>query len=203
MENNENFKNQQTQAPTNPPEITFNPSSTPKKPIYKKWWFWLIIGFVVLAIVIGSSSESNDNQGSGTTEDGSQNSSAASGSISKNNLGDYNVVIESCRLAKDYSGKPIAIIKYKFTNDSDDAISFWLAIDDNVYQNDIGLNICYLAADSANYSTDNQYKDVRKGATLEVEVAYELNDTSTPIQVEVCEYISFNNKKVTKTFTIN
>ena len=41
-----------------------------------------------------------------------------------------------------------------------------------------------------------------KGATIEVEVAYELNDTTTDIEVEVSELISFNDSMITKTFSI-
>ena len=106
-------------------------------------------------------------------------------------------------MATDYAGNPIVIVKYKFTNNSDDPIAFWLAVDENVFQNDIGLNVCYLASDSANYSTDNQMKEIRKGATIEVEVAYTLNDTTTPIEVEVKELISFSDKTITKKFNID
>ena len=192
MDTNQNFENQQNSTQ---PEASVNSNAVApavKTPIYKKWWFWVIIGVVIIAIIAGSGSGS-DNQGSGD----------ASGNSGKNNLGKYNVVIDSCRLATDYAGNPIVIVKYKFTNNSDDPIAFWLAVDENVFQNDIGLNVCYLASDSANYSTDNQMKEIRKGATIEVEVAYTLNDTTTPIEVEVKELISFSDKTITKKFNID
>ena len=117
-------------------------------------------------------------------------------------LGDYGVSIESCRIARDYADNPIVIVKYKFTNYDDDAISFMAALTDTVYQNGVGLNQCYLADDSANYSTDNQTKEVKKNASLDVEVAYKLNDTTTDIEVEVSKWISFSDKKITKVFSI-
>ena len=117
-------------------------------------------------------------------------------------LGNYEVVIESCRLAEDYSGEPIVIVKYKFTNNDDDASCFSFSIEDNVYQDGVGLNTCYFADDSANYSSDNQLKEIKTGVSLEVEVAYELNDTTTDVEVEVSELISLSKKKITKTFTI-
>ena len=122
---------------------------------------------------------------------------------SASNLGNYNIVIDSCRLAEDYSGEPIVIVKYLFTNNDDDPVSFMVAVSDDVFQNGVGLNSCYLVDDSANYSSENQMKEIKKGVTLEVEVAYELNDTTTDIEVEVSEFISFNDKKVTKSFKIN
>ena len=117
-------------------------------------------------------------------------------------LGDYTLEILSCRLAKDYENKDIVIVKYAFTNNGDSAASFSFAFDDAVFQNGVGLNECYFAADSADYSSDNQSKEIQKGARLEVEVAYELNDAETKIDVEVKELISFSDKKITKTFEI-
>ncbi len=162
-----------------------------------------VISVILLVVVltfsfvscVGTPSENGTNdQGTGT----------AGGSSTKSNLGDYNVVIESCRLAEDYTGKPIVIVKYIFTNNSDEPEAFSWSVDDNVYQDGIGLNGSYVTADSADYSSDNQTKEIKPGATLEVEVAYELNDTTTDIEVEVSEMFSWGEKKkVTKTFTIN
>ena len=43
---------------------------------------------------------------------------------------------------------------------------------------------------------------IKAGVSLDVEVAYELNDTTTDIEVEVKELISFDDDLVTKTFSI-
>ena len=160
----------------------------------KKFLSVLMLLAISVCLLVSCVDTSNDDQGKGNASQGS----------SSGNLGDYNVIIESCRLGVDYENDPIVIVKYKFTNVSDDeAASFWLSVDDKVYQDGIGLNKCYVADDSANYSEDNQSKEIKKGNSIYVEVAYELNDTSTDIEVEVSEYISFNDKKVVKTFSIN
>lgn len=118
-------------------------------------------------------------------------------------IGDYSVVIDSCRLAKDYEGKDVVIVKYIFTNVSDDsAAAFMFVVEDAVYQNGVGLNDSLFVDDSANYSIDNQTKEIKQGASIEVEVAYELNDITTDIDVEVSEFISFDDKVITKTFVI-
>lgn len=154
----------------------------------------LIFTFGIFALGSGESE---------TEEQGSQKVEAAEKpESSSNKLGDYQLEIKGCRLAKDFEGKDIVIVKYTFTNNSDDATSFTFAFDDNAYQDGIGLNGSYFAADSANYNSDNQTKDIQKGATLDVEVAYELNDTTTDVVVEVSELISFNDDKITKTFSI-
>ena len=65
------------------------------------------------------------------------------------------------------------------------------------------FNEAYVLKESANYEPDNQTKEIKKGATIEVEVAYELNDTTIDIEVEVKELFSFSDKTITKTFSIS
>ncbi len=156
-----------------------------------------IVGtFFIFALGSGSTDENNNaNQGTGSAEkNNSENSNA---------LGDYTVDIVSCRLAKDYEGKDVVIVKYHFANvNGNSAQAFYIAIDDNVYQNGVGLNEAYVLNDDANYSSDNQMKEIKKGASIDVEVAYVLNDATTDIEVEVKELFSFDDKVITKTFTI-
>lgn len=142
---------------------------------------------------LGSGDSSNVEQGEGTAEQ----------SGTESNIGDYTVVIDSCRLAKDYEGDAVVIVKYIYTNVADDdATSFMVAFDETVYQSGVGLNEAYVLDDSANYTAENQIKEIKKGASLDVEVAYELNDTTTDIEVEVKELFSFDDTTITKTFTI-
>lgn len=151
----------------------------------------LVLMFAMFAL--GSGEDTSEDQGKGTVESGE----------SDTNIGDYTVEIQSCRLAKDYEGKGVVIVKYLYTNvANDDATAFFTAFDETVYQNGVGLNESYFVDDSANYSSDNQMKEIKKGASLEVEVAYELNDTTTDIEVEVKELFSFDNTTITKTFSI-
>ena len=138
---------------------------------------------------LGSGESTTTDQGSGKAEE-------------KGNLGDYTVEIKSCRLAKDYQGKDVVIVNYGYTNNAENSKSFAGTFDDQVYQNGVGLNKAYMLADSAKYSADNQMKEIKKGATLDVEVAYELNDSTTDIEVEVKELFSLDDSIVKKTFSI-
>lgn len=137
----------------------------------------------------------------GTEDQGS--GSASSNSSSNSDLGDYNVIIESCRLATDYEGEPIIIVKYKFTNNGDEPACFAWSLKYDAFQDGVGLNQCYFVDDSANYSSDNQTKEIKKGASLFVEVAYKLNDSTTDVEIDVSELISFSDKKIIKTFYFN
>ena len=188
MENNTDIKSGASQAT--------DAATKTKTPIFKKWWFWVIIGVVVIGLIAGGSS------GGSSGNSSNQGSGSVTPPDSSSTLGNYKVVISKCRITEDYMGDPIVIITYEFTNNDDDPTSFIVALSDDVYQNGIGLNEAYLVDDSE-YSSENQLKDIKKGATLSVDVAYKLNDTTTPIEVEVSELFSLSDKKITKTFTIN
>lgn len=152
----------------------------------------LLVMCSFMLFAMGSGESGTDDQGSGAAaEDGSGN-----------NLGSYRVDILSCRLAKDYEGSDVVVVKYNYTNNSSESTSFDVAFMTYAYQNGIGLNGAYVLADNANYSDENQSKSIKSGASIEVEVAYKLNDTTTDVEIEVTEFISFSDKKVTKTFSI-
>lgn len=155
----------------------------------------VLFSFGLFALGSGSSDDE------GTADQGSGN--AAATEQDNTTLGDYSVEIKSCRLAKDFADKDVVIVTYNFTNvNDDDPTAFYIAFEDTVFQGGVGLNEAYILADDANYSADNQTKEIKKGASLEVEVAYELNDTTTDVEVEVKELISFSDKVLKKTFTI-
>ena len=152
----------------------------------------LVVAFALFAL--GSGESETESQGSGK---------ASATTVGADSIGKYSVQIDSCRVSKDYAGKPVVIVKYIYTNVSDEnPTSFMVAFDDAVFQNGVGLNASYMLDDSANYSSDNQMKEIKAGASLEVEVAYELNDTTTDIEVEVSELFSFDNTVISKTFSI-
>lgn len=169
----------------------------------------LISIFGMLALGSSSGSTATTDQGTGSAAQVSPSDNAAttdqgtdSASQGNSSFTDCTIDIKSCRLAKSYDGKAVAIITYGYTNNSDSATSFCVAVKTNVFQNGIGLNNAYILDKSANYSADNQTKELKKGSTLDVEVAYELNDSTTDIVVEVEEFLSFKDFKVTKTFKI-
>lgn len=121
----------------------------------------------------------------------------------KTSLGDYSVEISNCRVVKDYEGKPAIIVTYKYTNNSGDTpTSFFVAFDDAAYQDGIGLNEAFFLDDGVEYDSESQSKEIKKGSTIDVEVAYRLNDSETPVEIEISELFSFDDKTITKTFDI-
>ncbi len=141
--------------------------------------------------------------GGETVDQGEGNVDETVVDTNNNSLGDYEVEIKSCRIAKDYDGNPVAIVKYNFKNNGEEAVSFDIALSTYAYQNGVELEHSFFLDDDANFDSDNMSKNIKSGANLDVEVAYELSDTTTDIEVEVMEWISFSNKKITKTFKIS
>ena len=157
----------------------------------KKWLVIAgsILGALVLLGTCSKSCEGVDSQSGGVSS--TSNSSAED----PNRLGAYRVEILSARLST-YLTKPIIIIKYKFTNLSNETESFSYAIEDYVYQNGIRLD------SPLAYETD-RYTEIKPGVTIEIEIAYYLNDTTTDVEVELTKWLaSSNSKKVTKTFSL-
>ena len=76
------------------------------------------------------------------------------------------------------------------------------SISTDLFQNGIGLDEAYYFDSSVNYSSDNRNKSIKNGATIEVEVAYTLNDTTSDVEVEVTEYLGWTDEKVTTIFEI-
>ena len=140
---------------------------------------------------------SGDSEGEEKTQ---EPGSAVAGDNEK--IGDYEVEIKEVRLAKDYEGNDAVIVKYSFTNNSDEAASFEWTFDHQVFQNGVSLERAYVFDDSANYDEANASKEIKKGVSLELEIAYILNDTETDVDVEVSELVSFDDTVVSRTFSI-
>lgn len=103
---------------------------------------------------------------------------------------EYAVSIAGVKLAKDYEGKDCAVVTYTFTNNSDDTISFASVFYPKVFQNGIE---CDSAITLDGIENDNYLTDIRPGATIDVDMAYELQDMSD-IEIEVKELISWDDK---------
>lgn len=122
-------------------------------------------------------------------------SSTSSSAEDPNMLGAYRVEILSARLST-YLTKPIILIKYKFTNLSTETKSFGYAIEDYVYQDGVRL-------ETSLGNLGDRYTEIKSGVTIDVEIGYYLNDTTTDVEVELTKWLaSSNSKKVTKTFSL-
>lgn len=131
-----------------------------------------------------------------TTTQSDENSVQAGGdNANDNTLGDYGCVVKSATVTKDWTGEDAVLITYEFTNNSSNAISFDVALDARAYQDGIGLETAILDEDTDLWVD----VDIKPGVTKEVRKAYVLRDTTTPVEVEISELISFSDDKIVTT----
>jgi len=69
---------------------------------------------------------------------------------------------------------------------------------DKAFQDGIQCERGFMVNDFTSKSDTN----IQPGKTFTCEAAYTLNDTTTPVDIEVSELISFSGKKIVKTFNL-
>lgn len=146
-----------------------------------------------------TSSSNADSKSNAFSSSKSQQSSQASDS---GTLGNYNVIIESARISKDYQSKGAIIVKYKFTNNGSDAASFLASLHPQIYQDGVQLENAIIMDDKT-YNAEDSMKNIKSGVSIEVEEPYLLTSETSSVDVEVTELINFSGKKVVKTFDLS
>ena len=184
------------------------PNGVPQKKSHKKFWIIgiAVIAFLLFIIGLGSGNDKKTESpakeqvqtsgavSSDNTDDTAQNTDSSSGT-----LGDYAISILDAEQTKDYNGNPALIINFDYKNNGDDSQMFSTAVSCTAYQNGVELSSAIIL--NGSYDSDSPLKKIQPGSSLKVQRAFELPDTSSPVTVEVTEFISFNDKKLTKEFT--
>lgn len=106
------------------------------------------------------------------------------------NLGDYVVEIKSAAVTQDYDGNPAVILTYSWTNNSSETTSPMFSISTAVFQDGIAMDRAIIYDDPA-YDGGMYATDVRPGTTVDVQEAFELSNTASPIEVEITEAFSW------------
>lgn len=150
----------------------------------------------------GSNTASLSSAGSKSNASASSNSKQSAQTADSGALGNYNVTIESARISMDYQSKKAIIVKYKFTNNGNDATSFLASLHPQVYQDGVQLEDAIIMNDKT-YSAEDTMKNIKTGVSIEVEEAYLLTSETSNVDVEVSELISFSGKKVVKSFDLS
>lgn len=109
--------------------------------------------------------------------------------VDDGNLGDYVCNVKESVITTDYEGNPALVVTYEFTNNSSEATSFDMSIDDTAFQNGVGLEMTFLE--------DLEYEDteIKPGVTIDVKKAYALNDTENDVEIEVSELFGMDDVK--------
>ena len=105
----------------------------------------------------------------------------------------YAVTINGFHLTEDYDGAPAIAIDYTFTNVSDDdPTSMSLATSITVFQNGLECERAYFADDDG----DNASSKVKAGNSIDVTLAYKLQDTTSDVEDEVGQLFSWSDDRL-------
>lgn len=126
-----------------------------------------------------------------------------SGNSDQDSLGNYSVRSVGYALAKDYEGHDAIIISYDFTNNSAETTSAGAVLYIQVFQGGVELESAILSDAPEGYSSENEWKNIRPGTTLNCHNAYVLSNTSSPVDVEISQAFSFSDAKVTFAYDIS
>ena len=112
--------------------------------------------------------------------------------------GDFAVSIDGSTVGADYEGKPALIVSYTFTNNSDEATSFLLAVSAKAFQDGVQLS----PGISLDLNAEDLMKEIKPGASIQVQKAYVLSGESE-VTVEVSELIDFSDTVIaSKVFAV-
>ena len=143
-----------------------------------------VITILLLAAIVASAS------GCGVSKSESQTQSNAESSASEivaesssEKEGSGIVAITSAEIGTNYNDEPALIVTYTFTNTTDKASSFTLAVTDKAYQDGVECKDTF----SADMDDGDQMTDVQPGVSIDVKVLYALRDTTTPVDITVTD----------------
>lgn len=124
-----------------------------------------------------TASENNKNEVVASNPAPTENSIYVVGSV-----GDSYVELTGWKLQKDHDGKPILVLTYTWTNNSNDTAKASLAVSVEAYQNGVSLDTAYFID---GVDSGSGIKNVRPGYSIEVQNAYKLSDTKSDVEIEI------------------
>lgn len=146
----------------------------------------------------GQDVNNDTNNGSSTVEKASEPVKVQP-TEGEGDIGDYHIKIVGAEKGKDYGDDDVLIVTYEWTNNSDEDKMFSTAFSAKAFQNGIE---CSSATIVDGVDANKLLSDIKPGASLEVQEAYELNDDSD-VTIEVTPWIDFSDDTViTKTFSV-
>lgn len=152
---------------------------------------------------------STDTQDGGASSDASSSDASTDASTDAAGVQDMEgdlenthvAIVSAARSDNDYEGNPTVLVTYTWTNNSDQNTSFFAVLDESVFQNGQQLDTAVYSSNPAGYDVNSSLAELQPGATGTVTIGYVLKDDS-PVDVEVTALISFDDAKVSHTFTL-
>ncbi len=156
----------------------------------------LILGILIIVGVVSGGGDSQGKSENGPNET-QPKTVANTDPVIEGKIGDYIVTIKESKVTTDFEGEKVLVVTYSFTNNHKESRAFLYSLNAKCFQNGVELGNVFTSYGIDGYSFDNQSKEIKTGVTLDVQVAYKLNDETTDVDVEISPIISFNDEVLT------
>ena len=164
-------------------------------------WF-AIIFFIIFACVVVSSmgNSGNDNKTEATTQAETQQENTLEATteevddnIIDTDIGDCHIKYLKHEIVENMAGDKCVAIYYEFTNNSEESKAFDYVVGEKAFQNGVQL-------DTSTFHVNDESKargsEIKQGITITVCSGYVLKDETADIEVEMGEWISFDDKPI-------
>ncbi|MEE0095847.1 MAG: DUF5067 domain-containing protein [Oscillospiraceae bacterium] len=112
---------------------------------------------------------------------------------------DYYVSITGCEVVEGWAGDgPVLRVFFDFTNNSQEATSFWRESSIEAMQD--GIQLSYGSANDTTETDENESVEIQPGETISVSSCFTLHDTGSPVAVRL--YNSFSGDDLGATFDV-
>ncbi|MCI1901497.1 MAG: DUF5067 domain-containing protein [Bifidobacteriaceae bacterium] len=149
-----------------------------------------------------SSKKSESSKDSADSSDSAAKSSASGEQKNEGDLTGAHASIESLtKSVNDYNGKPTVLVSITWKNTSSDNQMITTALNPKVYQNGKSLDSAIYTNAPKGYDAEAELTEIKAGASATTILAYTLEDSTTPVEVELSNLFD-NGTKITRTFKL-
>lgn len=117
-------------------------------------------------------------------------------------LGDHHVEIKEASLTTSYDDRPVIVITYAWTNNSEKTTNASSTFNETAYQDGIELDSVIFLSDDT-YDLLASTKNIRPGATIDVQNAYYLDSETSTVEFELSEWFSYDDDPIVVTFDLS
>lgn len=121
------------------------------------------------------------------------------GILAEGDLGDYHIAIVGAELSKDYKDNDCLVVIVDWSHNSTDAESFLWSFTYKAFQNGVECDNGMMVDGIDSNETS---REIKAGVTRQVKIGFVIEDTVSPVEVEISEMLAFTDEKVVYTFDL-
>lgn len=127
-----------------------------------------------------------------STSESEQGTEQETGTVEKINLdnSEGTLTYTNYELTTDYEGNPAILVYYDYTNKKAETSYAQMTFYPQAFQNGVECDLAILMDDNEAYN--NASKEITTGTTINIAFAYALQDTTSPVTIEVTDQSSEN-----------